>query len=64
VGYKVQLTETCDAEGPLLVTDVQTTAGSMATTQDVEVVESIHQALTRRGVTPASHLVDLAYRLG
>jgi DDE family transposase len=64
VGYKVQLTETCDAEGPLLVTDVQTTAGSMATTQDVEVVESIHQALTRRGVTPASHLVDLAYMSG
>jgi transposase len=63
VGYKVQLTETCDSEGPLLVTDVQTTAGSMATTQDVEVVETVHRALAHRGVLPATHLVDLAYRL-
>lgn len=61
VGYKVQLSETCDAEGPSLVTDVQTTE---ATTQDVEVVEAIHQTLTQRGVTPATHLVDLAYMSG
>jgi transposase len=61
VGYKVQLTETCDPEGPLLVTDVQTTE---ATTQDVDVVEVVHQALAQRGVTPATHLVDLAYMSG
>ncbi len=61
VGYKVQLTETCDAEGPLLVTDVQTTE---ATTQDVEVVETVHQTLDRRGLLPTTHLVDLAYMSG
>jgi transposase len=57
----VQLTAMCDTAGPVLVTEVQTTA---ATTQDVEVVETIHQALARRGVTPATHLVDLAYISG
>jgi transposase len=57
----VQLTEMGDTQGPLLVTEVQTTE---ATTQDVEIVEAIHQALTQRNAAPATHLVDLAYMSG
>jgi DDE family transposase len=64
VGYQAQLTKTGDAEGPSLVTDGQTTE---ATTQDVEgvdTIDTIHQALSRRGGAPATHLVDLAYMSG
>jgi transposase len=57
-GYKVHLTETCDADGPNLITDVQTTA---ATTADVEVTRSVHIALAARKLLPAEHFVDSAY---
>jgi transposase len=57
-GYKVHLTETCDADGPNLITDVQTTP---ATTADVDVTSSVHTALAARELLPAEHFVDSAY---
>jgi transposase len=58
VGQKVHLTETCDAERPQLMTDVQTTP---ATTGDGEVTERIQAALQQRELLPALHLVDTQY---
>jgi transposase len=57
-GYKVHLTETCDADGPNLITDVQTTP---ATTADVEVTCRVHDALAARELLLAEHFVDSAY---
>jgi transposase len=57
-GYKVHLTESCDAEEPNLITDVQTTP---ATTADVEVTSRVHTALAARELLPAEHFVDSAY---
>ena len=54
----MHLTETCDSDGPNLITDVQTTP---ATTADVEVTETVHQALAARDLLPAEHFVDSAY---
>jgi transposase len=58
VGYKVHLTETCDDDGPHLITDVTTTA---ATTSDMTMPRSIQQQLDARGLAPAEHLVDAGY---
>jgi transposase len=60
VGYKVQLTETCDpaCEGPHLVTNVETTP---ATTPDDNMVAVVHRSLERRGLLPGEHLVDKGY---
>ncbi|MFB3106643.1 MAG: transposase, partial [Pseudomonadales bacterium] len=57
-GYKVHLTETCDADQPHLITHVETTA---ATEQDGDVVVPIHEALARKAVVPKEHLVDRGY---
>lgn len=57
-GYKVHLTETCDADGPHLITDVQTTA---ATTPDQHVTATIQAALAAAGLPPGEHLVDAGY---
>lgn len=57
-GYKVHLTETCDADAPHLVTDVQTT---IATTPDDALTGDIHTALAARGLLPRLHLVDAGY---
>jgi transposase len=57
-GYSVHLTETCDPDGPHLLTHVVTTP---ATTTDVEVTDPIHQALADKGLLPGEHLVDTAY---
>jgi transposase len=57
-GYKVHLTETCDAEGPHLITNVETTP---ATTTDVEVTPVIHPHLAARGLLPHEHLLDTGY---
>jgi transposase len=60
VGYKVQLTETCDEAcmGPHLVTNVETTP---ATTPDDNMVAVVHASLERRGLLPSEHLVDKGY---
>jgi transposase len=57
-GYKVHLTETCDAERPHLITQVATTP---ATTQDTDLLPPIHQALADKDLLPQTHLVDMGY---
>jgi transposase len=57
-GYKVHLTETCDAEGLNLITDVQTTP---ATTPDGQLTAPIQAALALRQLLPAEQYVDCAY---
>jgi transposase len=57
-GYAVHLTETCEAEGPNIITHVETTP---ATTADVEVTGTIHEALADKDLLPGEHLVDTAY---
>ena len=57
-GYKVHLTESCDADRPNLLTDVQTTP---STTPDSVVLPAIQAALAERDLAPAEHLVDAGY---
>jgi transposase len=57
-GYKVHLTETCDVDAPLLITDVQTT---LATTPDSVALADVQAALAERDLLPAEHLVDSGY---
>jgi transposase len=58
IGYKVQLTETCEPDAPHLITHVQTTP---ATTPDREQLPAIHRALAAKGLLPREHLVDAGY---
>ena len=57
-GYKVHLTETCQAETPHLITNVETTP---ATTPDDQLTETIHAHLAEQERLPAEHLVDTGY---
>jgi transposase len=57
-GYKVHLTECCDPDLPLVITDVQTTA---ATTTDFETLPLVQADLARRALLPQEHLVDSGY---
>ncbi len=57
-GYKVHVSETCDQDLPHLITHVETTP---ATTQDQQVVTSIHQSLVSQNLKPRQHLVDQGY---
>ncbi|MER6379863.1 hypothetical protein [Streptomyces sp. NPDC001127] len=54
-GYKVHLTETCDANYPHLITHVATTE---ATVTDVEMTGTIHTALDEAGLLAGEHFVD------
>jgi transposase len=58
IGYKVHLTETCDADGPHLVTQVTTT---VAPASDVECVASIQADLAQRDRLPAIQVADAGY---
>ena len=58
VGYKVHLTETCDANQPDLITQVITTP---ATTQDSVMGPAIQQDFADRDVLPGLHLLDGGY---
>jgi transposase len=58
VGYKAHLTETCDDDRPHLITHVETT---LATTQDEQMTETIHQALEAKDLLPQEHLLDRGY---
>lgn len=58
VGYKTHLTETCTPNRPHLITHVTTTP---STTADSAVTGSVQQALARKGLLPAEHLVDAGY---
>lgn len=57
-GYKVHVTETCDAESPHLIVHVETTP---APVPDVAVLEQIHTALAAKDLLPSEHLVDAGY---
>lgn len=57
-GYKVHLTETCEADLPHLITAVQTTAPDVA---DVALTEPIQEELAEKGLLPSLHLVDSGY---
>ena len=57
-GYKVHLTESCDADQPALITNVATTA---ATLTDNAVIGDIHDYLATRNLLPAHHIVDAGY---
>lgn len=59
VGYKVHQTETCDAEAPRLIVNVETTA---ATVPDDNMLATVAcRVLARRQLLPAEHLVDKGY---
>lgn len=58
LGYRVHLTETCDQDGPNILTHVGT---APAPTQDAKATASVHEALEARGLLPNIHLVDSAY---
>jgi len=58
VGYCVNLTETCDAERPHLITHVETVP---ATCMDVDVTERIHDKLAEKQLLPETHYVDTGY---
>jgi transposase len=57
-GYKVHLTETCDADTPNLLTDVQTTP---ATTADAVMTAKVEADLARKQLLPSTHIVDTSY---
>ncbi len=57
-GYKAHLTETCEPGAPHLIVHVETT---VATTQDVDALDAIHQGLDRQCILPDDHLVDSGY---
>ncbi|AXK37901.1 IS1182 family transposase [Streptomyces armeniacus] len=57
-GYKVHLTETCEADAPNLITNVATTD---ATVPDISMTEPVHARLADTGRLPDEHLVDAGY---
>ena len=58
VGYKVHLSETCEADQPHLITQVATT---VSTEGDSTTLPQIQQALADQSLLPAQQLVDTAY---
>jgi transposase len=58
VGYKVHLTETCDADYPDLMTQVMPTP---STTQDSVMGPAIQQDFADRDVLPGIHVLDSGY---
>ena len=57
-GYKVHVSETCDADAAHLVTHVLTCP---AMQPDMASTANIHQRLADKGLLPAEHFVDAAY---
>jgi transposase len=57
-GYKVHLTESCDAGQVHLITHVETTQAEVL---DHQRTEHIQQALVDKGLPPGQHLVDAGY---
>jgi transposase len=58
VGYKVHLTESCEAHLPLLITHVQTTSAPVS---DDAMTATIHAELERKELLPAEYIVDTGY---
>jgi len=57
-GYKVHLTETCDAALPHLIINVETRP---STEPDHAVTDGVHDHLAQTGRLPAEHFVDQGY---
>ena len=57
-GYKVHITETCDADAAHLITHVKTCP---AMEQDMTSTAEIHACLAAKGLLPSEHYVDSAY---
>lgn len=58
VGYKVHVTESCEAHLPLLITHVETTSAPVS---DDAMTATIHAELDRKALLPAEHIVDTGY---
>lgn len=58
VGYKVHLTESCEAHLPLLITHVETTSAPVS---DDAMTATIHAELERKELLPGEHIVDTGY---
>jgi transposase len=58
MGYKVHVTETCDADLPHMITDVETTP---ATTSDFVMTPVIQDKLAAHDLLPGEHIVDSGY---
>ena len=58
VGYKTHVTETCDADAPHVIVNVETT---LATRPDVDMTDTIHAHLAERKLLPGEHLLDAGY---
>ncbi len=58
LGYRTHLTETCEADLPELIVQVQTTPAPI---NDVEQLQPIQQHLLKQGLRPREHLVDGGY---
>ncbi len=58
VGYKVHVSETCDADRPNILTEVTTTP---STTLDHSVTQALQTTLVEQGLPPTTHLLDTGY---
>lgn len=58
VGYKVHLTESCEAHLPLIITHVETTSAPVS---DDAMTATIHAELDRKKLLPTEHIVDTGY---
>lgn len=58
LGYKIHITETCEKGLPRLITNVFTEPASAS---DTGAVNSIHESLEARGLSPATNVVDMGY---
>ncbi|MGZ6349177.1 MAG: transposase, partial [Ktedonobacterales bacterium] len=58
VGYKLHVTETCEADAPHLITHVESVPGPTA---DSAATSSIHARLQGKDLLPGIHLVDTGY---
>lgn len=58
LGYKVHLSESCEADQPHLITHVETT---LATEQDNMALDRIHTGLKAHGLLPGEHALDMGY---
>jgi len=57
-GYKVHVTQSCDDDGPHLVTDVQTTPAPVS---DFDMTPTIQATLAQRDLLPNEHVLDAGY---
>ena len=57
-GYKVHVSETCEAEQVHLITSVETTAAHVP---DIDQTQVIHQHLAEKSLLPARHYLDRGY---